>query len=44
VCQEEETATTDPSSAVTVVPVVAIFGEQIANVKEWESFRGGESK
>jgi len=44
VCQEEETATTDQNTAVTVVLVVAIFGDQIANVKEWDSFRGGESK
>lgn len=42
--QEEETATTGQSTAVTVVPVVAIFGDQIANVKEWDSFSGGESK
>jgi len=44
VCQEEEIAITGASTAVTVVPVVAIFGERIANVKGWEFFRGGESK
>lgn len=42
-CQEEEIAITDPSTAVTVVPVAVTCGVRIASVKEWDSSSGGES-
>jgi len=38
-----EIAITGPRIAATVVRAVAIYGARIANAKEWDSFRNGES-
>jgi len=43
-CQEAEIAITGPIIAVTMVLAVAIYGARIANVKEWDSSRDGESE
>lgn len=39
--EEEETATIDPTTVATTVPVDATYGDRIADVNAWVSSKSG---